>query len=52
MSAGHRGIDLLVWVVVFTSLCIIFLSLRFWAARLIKRTLYLDDYLIVFAFVS
>lgn len=46
------GIDLLIWTIVFTIVDGLFVFLRFWAAHLIKRRIYADDYLIVFALVS
>lgn len=47
-----RGIHLFICIIAFTVICIIILLLRFWAARLIRRSFYLDDFAIVFAFVS
>jgi hypothetical protein len=52
MSAGKRGIDLLIWVCVFTVVCIVFISLRFWAAAIARRRIFPDDAMIVFALVS
>lgn len=51
MSVGARGIHLLIWLCVFTVLCIVFISLRFWAAAKAGRKLYLDDGLVVLALV-
>lgn len=52
MSAGKRGIDLLIWVCVFTVVCMIFIALRFWAAAIARRRIFPDDAMIVFALVS
>ncbi|KAL7930097.1 hypothetical protein V8C35DRAFT_324531 [Trichoderma chlorosporum] len=49
MSAGTRGIQLLIWVCVFTVLCSIAIGLRFWAAALSRRKLLPDDYMVLFA---
>ncbi|KAI4858537.1 hypothetical protein F4820DRAFT_442286 [Hypoxylon rubiginosum] len=46
------GIDLLIWTIVFTIVDGLFVFLRFWAAHLIKRRIYADDYLIVFALIN
>ncbi|KND86233.1 hypothetical protein TOPH_09134 [Tolypocladium ophioglossoides CBS 100239] len=52
MSAGERGIHFLVWICVFTVVCIIFLALRLWAAIVSKRRMYPDDAMVVFAFAN
>lgn len=52
MSAGKRGIDLLIWLCVFTVVCVIIISLRFWAAAISRRRIFPDDAMIVFALVS
>lgn len=46
------GINLLIWTIVFTILDSLFVFLRFWAAHIIKRPIYIDDYLIVLSLVS
>ncbi|KAF7531607.1 hypothetical protein G7054_g8692 [Neopestalotiopsis clavispora] len=51
-TATHSGINLLIWIVVFTVLDVLFVLLRFWAARLIHRQLSADDYLIIFALAN
>ena len=48
---SERGRKLSVWMVVFTSLNLLTLVLRFWAVRVQRRKLRVDDYLIVGAFV-
>ncbi|OLN85292.1 hypothetical protein CCHL11_04333 [Colletotrichum chlorophyti] len=49
-GAGERGIQLLVWIIVFTIVDFCFLCLRFWAARVMRRSFYWDDGMIIFAF--
>lgn len=49
---SSNGETLLVWIIVFTVICNIVLGLRFWAARIMKRHLMADDYLVVFAWLS
>ncbi|KUI64409.1 hypothetical protein VM1G_11205 [Cytospora mali] len=46
------GINLLIWTIVFTIIDSLFVFLRFWAARLIQRRIYADDYLIVVALIN
>ncbi|KAL6861929.1 hypothetical protein J3F83DRAFT_746202 [Trichoderma novae-zelandiae] len=52
MSAGSRGIQLLIWLCVFTVLCIVFIGLRFWAAAISRRRLFPDDAMVVFALAN
>jgi len=49
---SKRGWDLTVWMIIFTSLTVLTMVLRFCAARVQRRGLRVDDYLIVGAFVS
>jgi hypothetical protein len=51
-NTTQRGIGLFIWTIVFTVVCTIFLVLRFIAARLVRREIYVDDGLVAFAFVS
>lgn len=51
-SVTQGGINLLIWTAVFTVLDLLAIGLRFWAARIIRRQLYADDYLIVFSWVG
>jgi hypothetical protein len=51
-SPTQEAINLLIWTIIFTLLDVLFVCLRFLAARLSYRKLYTDDYLIVFAMVS
>lgn len=51
-NTTDRGIGLFICIIVFTVVCSIFLLLRLWAARLIRRSFYLDDAMVIFAFVS
>ncbi|KAI1819125.1 integral membrane protein [Xylaria intraflava] len=51
-SVTQGGINLLIWTIVFTLLDLFFIALRFWAARLSRRDLYLDDYFILLALAS
>ncbi|KAI0890643.1 uncharacterized protein GGS22DRAFT_183988 [Annulohypoxylon maeteangense] len=46
------GINLLIWTIVFTILDVFFVFLRFLAARLVKRKLAADDYLIIFSLTN
>ncbi|ROW06273.1 hypothetical protein VPNG_08074 [Cytospora leucostoma] len=50
-NTTQGGINLLIWTVVFTILDGLFVFLRFWAARLIHRPIYADDYFIVVALI-
>ncbi|KAK4077781.1 uncharacterized protein Triagg1_3475 [Trichoderma aggressivum f. europaeum] len=52
MSAGSRGIQLLIWIIVFTVLCTVCIGLRFWAAALSRRKLLPDDYMVLFALAN
>ena len=52
MGAGETGIALLKWIVIFTAICAIMLILRAWSARIQNRKAYIDDWLVVIAFVS
>ncbi|KAI3554723.1 hypothetical protein CaCOL14_000168 [Colletotrichum acutatum] len=51
-GAGSRGISLLVWIVVFTVVDASFLCLRAWSARVMRRSFYWDDGMIIFAFAN
>ncbi|TAQ86931.1 hypothetical protein B7494_g4738 [Chlorociboria aeruginascens] len=48
----QAAINLFIWTIVFTVLDVVFVLLRFLAARLIHRRLYADDYLIVFSLMN
>ncbi|KAI0458425.1 hypothetical protein F5B21DRAFT_459601 [Xylaria acuta] len=50
-TISHCGRKIFIIDVIFLTLDITFLALRFWSARLARRKLYLDDYAVVFAFV-
>ncbi len=52
MLLSHQGISLLVWMVVFTIIITTVVALRFLAARVKRRALRPDDYMIVVAYVS
>lgn len=47
-----RGLEFFVCIIAFTVICSILLLLRVWAARIVRRPLYIDDGLVSFAFVS
>lgn len=51
MLLSESGRRLLTWIIVFTVITTLFLILRFWAARIQKRSLYLDDYFVLLAYV-
>ncbi|GJC96504.1 Integral membrane protein [Colletotrichum higginsianum IMI 349063] len=51
-GAGSRGIGLLVWIVVFTFVDASVLCLRAWSARVMRRSFYWDDGMIMFAFAN
>ncbi|KAL2259509.1 hypothetical protein VTK26DRAFT_6799 [Humicola hyalothermophila] len=51
-STSQRGINLFIWICVFTVISTIFLILRLIAARIIRRGLYVDDGLVVFAYAG
>ncbi|KAI1431262.1 integral membrane protein [Xylaria sp. CBS 124048] len=51
-SVTQGGINLLIWTIVFTALDVLFIILRFWAARIIRRPLYLDDWFILISLAS
>ncbi|KAL1961986.1 hypothetical protein VTN77DRAFT_721 [Rasamsonia byssochlamydoides] len=52
MSLNPTGVQLLIWIIVFTVITTIIMGLRIWAIRIKKRTLRADDYLIFIAYVS
>ena len=49
---SKRGWNLTVWMIIFTSLTVLTMVLRFCAVRVQRRGLRVDDYLIIGAFVS
>ena len=49
---SSRGWSLIVWLIVFNVLLITILALRFYAARLLKRSFRLDDGFIMVAYVG
>ncbi|KAI1080905.1 hypothetical protein F5B20DRAFT_537833 [Whalleya microplaca] len=49
---SSSGLTFFVFVIIFTVVCGIFLLLRLWAATVSRRSLYLDDAFILFAYVS
>lgn len=49
---GPRGETLLRWMIAFTVIVGVILLLRLWAARLMKRSFYLDDLFVLIAFAS
>ncbi|KAK4160557.1 hypothetical protein QBC43DRAFT_112196 [Cladorrhinum sp. PSN259] len=51
-SVTQGGINLLIWTIVFTVLDAGAIGLRFLAARIIRRQLFADDYLIILSWVS
>ncbi|KDN63677.1 putative integral membrane protein [Colletotrichum sublineola] len=51
-GAGARGISLLIWIVVFTTIDASILCLRAWSAKLMRRPFYWDDGMIIFAFAN
>ncbi|OHE90562.1 integral membrane protein [Colletotrichum orchidophilum] len=51
-GAGSRGMSLLAWIVIFTVVDASFLCLRAWSARVMKRSFYWDDGMIIFAFAN
>ncbi|KAI0202860.1 integral membrane protein [Astrocystis sublimbata] len=51
-TVTQGGINLLIWTIVFTILDIIFIILRFWAARIIRRSILADDYFILVSLAS
>ncbi|KAK2049811.1 integral membrane protein [Colletotrichum somersetense] len=51
-GAGERGIGLLICIIVFTCLDATILGLRAWSARLMRRSFYWDDGMIIFAFAN
>ena len=46
------GKSLILWFAIFTVLTTLVIVLRFWAMRVKRRALRLDDYMVAFAFVS
>ena len=52
MPLSRQGVSLSIWFVVFTIVITIVVVLRFQAARIKRRALRPDDYLIVVAYVS
>ncbi|KZL64382.1 integral membrane protein, partial [Colletotrichum incanum] len=51
-GAGTRGISLLIWIVVFTIVDASVLCLRAWSAKIMRRSFYWDDGMIIFAFAN
>lgn len=52
MAPAQSAINLLIWTVPFTILDALFVGLRFWAARIVRRKLAADDYLIVISLIT
>jgi ABC-type sugar transport system permease subunit len=47
-----QGVELIVWTVIFTIIITAVMVLRFWAVAIVlKRSLRLDDYFIILAYV-
>ena len=51
MLLSRIGIDLIIWQAVFTVLITAVVICRFWAARIKRRALRIDDYLVVLSYV-
>lgn len=51
-NISRSGISVLILVITFTAICTIFIAMRFWAAKVSKRSFYADDALVTFAYVS
>jgi hypothetical protein len=51
-ALNQRSSFLLIWMICLVIVCGIFLTLRYWAARLVKRRLYADDVLVCIAYVT
>ncbi|KAJ0139505.1 hypothetical protein CTA2_1771 [Colletotrichum tanaceti] len=51
-GAGSRGIGLMIWIIVFTFVDASALCLRAWSGRLMRRSFYWDDGMIMFAFAN
>ncbi|KAI1270206.1 hypothetical protein F5Y18DRAFT_6838 [Xylariaceae sp. FL1019] len=51
-SVTQDGINLIIWTIVFTLLDVVFVILRFYAARLIGRRVLADDHFILVALAS
>lgn len=49
---GPRGLALMEWIIAFLIICSIFMLLRLYAAKLIKRTWFADDVFSVIGYVS
>lgn len=52
MVLSSQGVSLLVWIAVFTPVTTIIIILRLLAAKIKKRTMRLDDWTIMGAYVS
>lgn len=52
MIRGSRAWSLVGWIVSFTTLSTIAVVLRFWSAKIQQRKFYIDDGLIIVAYVS
>ena len=52
MLVSLEGISLVIWLVVFFTIITLILALRFEAARTKKRSIRVDDYLIIITYVS
>ena len=52
MLLSRPSISLMMWLIVFTILVTVIIALRFWAVRIKKRSLRLDDYMVVLAWTS
>ncbi|PYI31821.1 hypothetical protein BP00DRAFT_486485 [Aspergillus indologenus CBS 114.80] len=52
MAVSPRGVDLAIWIAVFTLLTTLILSLRFWAIAITRRPLLAHDWLVTIAYFS
>ncbi|KAF7957204.1 hypothetical protein EAE96_002795 [Botrytis aclada] len=52
MATTERGKTVIVWLIVFTILVTLSMIGRFWARRIQRRKLSLDDFFVVFAFLN
>lgn len=52
MAVSPNGIQLSIWMAVFTFLTSVVIALRIWAIRLTRKSLQLHDYFVIIAHVS
>ncbi|KXX73521.1 hypothetical protein MMYC01_209834 [Madurella mycetomatis] len=52
MMRGPKSLSLLGWIISFVTLCSVTIVVRFWSARIQKRKLYGDDFLVLIAHIS